>query len=264
MKDSDMLQYIRIINEIKPKLIVGYPSSLELLSKFIQASNYQIYSPKGMITGGETLHELQRQTIQNTFNCKVLNRYGCREVGHIANECQQQKGLHISSDHIIIEVVNEIGEPCKYGELGEIVVTDLDNYVFPFIRYKIGDIGILSKSKCPCGRNLPLLESVEGRSFDLVLGSNGNRVPGNFFTLLRYSVNGIDKFQVIQEKFKEILIRLVVNKEWNEREQEHLLYLIKEKLGQEMKIDLLIVDSIKTGASGKFRWVTSQISPFKK
>jgi len=211
MTNRDMTKYISKINKFKPTLIIGYPSSLELFANYISRNNFEIISPKGIITGGESLYEPQRETIQNTFRCKVLNRYGCRDVGHIANECQEQNGLHISSDHVIVEVVNEKGEHCKSGELGEIVVTDLDNYVFPFIRYKIGDLGVLSNRVCGCGKKLPILERVEGRTFDLVIGPNGNRAPGNFFTLLRYKVKGVDQFQVRQKIINKIKLKHLEN-----------------------------------------------------
>lgn len=262
MTDEEMYQYIHIINRNKPLLIVGYPSSLELFSNYIHKQSWNIHSPKGIITSGESLNETQRQIIQDTFNCKVLNRYGCREVGHIANECQMQSGLHISSDHVIVEVVNDKGEQCKPGELGEIIVTDLDNYVFPIIKYKIGDIGILSNSECECGRKLPMLQSVEGRSFDMIVGVNGNRVPGNFFTLLRYDVKGVEQFQVNQDKYGELTIKIKTNSDWNSSEGNKLTKIIKEKLGTEMKIHISFVDNFMLNKSGKFQWVTSNVSPF--
>jgi len=265
MTDEDMLEYIRIIDKKKPSLIVGYPSSLELFSKYIISNYYNIHTPKGIITGGESLYEPQRKIIQKAFHCKVLDRYGCREVGHIANECKEQKGLHISSDHVIVEVINEKGEVCKPGELGEIVVTDLDNYVFPFIRYKIGDLGVLYNRKCKCGRNFHLLEKVEGRTFDLVIGTNGNRVLGTFWSInFRYNVKGIDQFQVIQKKLGIIKINVKVNEEWNNEEKNNLIDIIRNKLGNDMKINIEEVDNFTLDKSGKFRWVISEVSPFVK
>ena len=265
MTDKDMFNYIGLINKYKPTLLVGYPSSLELFSNFIQNNKYKIYSPKGIITGGETLYEPQRTLIQYVFSCKVLNRYGCREVGHIANECEEQNGLHISNDHVVVEIVNERGEPCKPGELGEIVVTDLDNYVFPFIRYKIGDLGVSSCRHCSCGRNFPLLEKVEGRTFDMIIGTNGNRVSGTFWSLnLKYEVEGIEQFQVLQKKLGEINLKLKTNSAYNQNEEIKLIGLIKEKLGSSLRINIEKVSEFSTTTSGKFRWVVSEVSTFEK
>jgi len=262
MKDNDMIKYIDFINKNKPSLIVGYPSSLDLFAKFVQNYNANIWRPKGIITSGETLYDFQRKSIEKTFNTKVLNRYGCRDVGLIASECEKQNGLHISSDHVLVEVVDEYGESCKPGELGEILVTDLDNYVFPFIRYKIGDLGVLSDRTCSCGRAFPLLERVEGRTFDLIIGSNGNRVPGNFFTLLRNKIKGINKFQLYQRNIGEIKLLLETNKLFDESQKVLLISKLKEKLGIDTKINIEIVDSIPVTSSGKHRWIISEVSPF--
>jgi phenylacetate-CoA ligase len=260
MKESDIERYIKIINKKKPQLIIGYPSSLEYFSKYIIKKGIQVYKPRGVITGGESLHDYQRNTIQTAFKSMVLNRYGCRDVGHIANECEKQNGLHISMDHVIVEVVNKKGDICKPGEIGEVVVTDLDNFAFPFIRYKIGDIAIQSNKTCSCGRGFSLLEKVEGRSFDLIIGTNGNRVPGTYFTLLtRNRLKNIIQFQIIQKEISTILLNIIVNKGFGKKEEKIIDDLFKEKLGQDTQIQIEIVDSIPTTKSGKFRWVISEI-----
>ena len=263
MTNNDMIKYIDIINKNKPTLIIGYPSSLELFSQFIKKENLSIHTPKGLITGGETLYNNQRNIIQEVFHSKVLNRYGSRDVGHVANECELQNGLHISSDRVYVELINENGGKCEPGEIGEIVVTDLDNYVFPFIRYKTGDLGVYTDRICPCGKPFPLLESVVGRTFDLIIGTNGNRVSGNYFSLsLKYSIKGIESFQVVQNKINTVNLNLKVNSEYNIKEEYKLIKLLKKKLGKEMNIIIEKVDNIQNTASGKHRWVISKVSPF--
>ena len=182
MSDNDLFEYITIYNKYRPRVIISYPTPLFRLAQFIEQHNIEIFKPKGIITSAETLFPFQREKIEEVFQSKIFNRYGCREVGHIAAECEVHKGLHIHADRFILEIINSKGETCSTGELGEIVITDLDNYVFPFIRYKIGDLGVLSQRTCSCGRKLPLLEKVEGRIFDLIVGTNGNMVGGTFWT----------------------------------------------------------------------------------
>jgi phenylacetate-CoA ligase len=262
MTADDMDNYIDIINRFRPMLIVGYPSTLDFFSSHIEKSKKLTHFPKAIITSGETLYQNQRANIQRVFSCKVMNRYGCREVGGIAHECIEQNGLHIHSSHVIVEVVDANGNACKPGELGEIVVTDLDNYAFPFVRYKIGDLGILSDRKCKCGINTPMLQSVEGRTFDLIIGTNGNRVPGNFFTLLRNKIKGINQFQIIQKKQGEITAKLIVTDEFNDNEKSSLFNELRKKLGADMAINFEFVNSIDTTQTGKFRFVISEINPF--
>lgn len=260
MRDADMSDYVKVINKKRPTLIVGYPSSLEVFSKFIRDEKLAVTPPKGIITGGETLHEYQREIIQEVFKTKVLNRYGGREVGHIANECEQQNGLHVSMDHVIVEIINEKGSPCKPGELGEVVVTDLDNYVFPFIRYRVGDLGAWSEKECACGRPFQMLDRVEGRTFDVIIGTNGNRVPGNFFTLLKYKINGVDQFQIFQKQRNKVEFLIKANERYNKEEETKAISLLKEKLGRDMQVCVKKVDKLHYTKAGKFRWVVSEIN----
>ena len=260
---TDVQNYLKYIQLTKPSILIGYPSSLILFAEEISKNSNYSYRPKGIISAGEALSEDQRRTIQNAFNCSVLNRYGCRDIGQIAHECEYQDGLHIFSEHVIVEVINEKGEPCKPGELGEIVVTDLDNYVFPFIRYKIGDLGVFNQKKCLCGRPFPLLERVEGRTFDMIIGTNGNRVLGTFWSItFKHHIRGIRQFQVLQKEFGSLLIKLQVNQEWNVEEENKLKKLVSQKLGFELCIKIEYVQSFTTTSSGKFQWVKSDISPY--
>ena len=115
------------------------------------------------------LHDWERRTIEEVFQCPVTNRYGCEEVSLIACECQRHDGLHVNADGIYLEVLRPDGTPCPPGEPGMIVVTDLVNRAMPIIRYQVGDMGVLSDRQCPCGRGLPLLEKIEGRMADYVV-----------------------------------------------------------------------------------------------
>ncbi len=263
MTGEDMASYLDRINSYRPALITGYPSAMALFSEFIRDSGRTVHSPKGIITSAETLFEHQRDTIESVFGCRVLNRYGCREAGGVAQECMEQNGLHIFTEHVVIEVVDENGEPCRPGRTGEIVLTKLDNYAFPLIRYRIGDIGALSDRVCPCGRNLTMLEKVEGRVFDIIVGTNGNHLSGTFWTiLLREYVEGIKSFQVVQEELGRLLLRLVVDERFDDAAKEKLERGIRDKCGEDMMIEIETVDEIPLTGSGKHRFVVSKVSPY--
>lgn len=263
MTEEDMMRYCHKINSYRPALITGYASALDLFAEFIMKNGLGIYSPKGMVSSAESLHENQREKIESVFGCKLLDRYGCREVGNIAHECEEQNGLHIFTEHIIMEIVDENGISCEAGEEGEIVITKLDNYAFPFIRYRIGDIGVMSDRSCPCGRNLPMLEEIKGRVFDLIVGTNGNRLSGTFWTiLLREYVEGIKQYQVIQREYGRLLLRLIVDENYSSEGEKKLVEKIKEKCGQDMRVEVEIVDNFEKTASGKHRFIISEVSPF--
>jgi phenylacetate-CoA ligase len=179
-----MASYAKKIIRYKPKVIIGYSSALYLFAKYLEEKQIEIRGIKGVISSAETLYQHQRDIIESVFKCKVFNRYGSREFDTIAHECMEHKGLHISAENVFVEILDTAGNPCKPGTRGRIVITDLDNYVFPFIRYEIGDIGILSDRKCGCGRGLPLIEAIEGRTWDVIVGANGNQLIGSFWNFL--------------------------------------------------------------------------------
>ena len=262
LSEEYLKEYIDIYNKYKPEAIISYPSPLYHIANFIEKNNIKIWYPKGIITSAERLFPFQREKIEQVFNSKIYNRYGSREFGHIASECKEHNGMHIHVDRFVLETINEKGEKCKPGELGEIVITDLDEYAFPMIRYKTGDLGILSDEKCSCGIGLPLLKSIEGRVFDLVLGSNGNVVGGVFWPALKHKVKGWSKFQIIQDKKNHIKAIVEKNNEMEEDFEEVLKGAIKEKLGNAMEIEIDIVDKIPLTKTGKHRWVISKMSPY--
>ncbi|HSP88805.1 MAG TPA: hypothetical protein VLN45_11765 [Ignavibacteriaceae bacterium] len=246
--------YISFINEYKPNQIHAYPSSIFEISKFMIDNNLQTFKPIVILTSGEQLYEWQREIIERAFGVNVYNFYGCREVGIIAMECKEKKGLHIQAENIILEVVNEKGENI-YDEEGEIVVTDLSNYVFPFIRYKILDRGILTKEKCACGVNLPLLKAVNGRTFDLVKLSNGGSIGATFFTHLFREKPGIEDFRIHQKNINEILIEYIP--ENGEVDTDYFKTKIQKYSDNLLDIIFTRTDKFITPDSGKKQFIKS-------
>ncbi|MBD3227751.1 MAG: hypothetical protein GF329_06145 [Candidatus Lokiarchaeota archaeon] len=262
---ESMNEYSKKIINYKPKCIIGYSSALSIFAEFLKNNHINKINPYSIISSAEVLYEYQRRIIESIFHCPVFNRYGCREVGTIAQECSEHNGLHINAEHVYVEVINRNGELCKPGEKGEIVITDLDNYGFPFIRYKIEDLGILSPHQCKCAIELPLLEKVEGRIFDIIVGTNGNHITGTFWTILfRTAVAGIEKFQVIQKKLGTIQIKLVVNDSFTLTKRKKLIQQIQKKCGEDTEVIIDIVKKIPLTPSGKHRYIISEVSPFTK
>lgn len=263
MTEQDIDRYINLINRYKPKIIAGYPSSLTFVARYIEKNSVKLeHRPIGLITSGEMLYAHQRAIIEKAFSSRIFDRYGCREFGHIANECSAHDGYHYNADDLIIEIVDEHGIPCKNGKEGKILVTDLNNYVFPMIRYDIGDRGALQVDgpPCSCGSTLPKLKSIGGRSFDVVHGINGNRVSGTFWTLtFRNAVEGIDSFQIRQSKDFTIFLRIQVNSLYSPSSEPFIRDLIKKKLG-DTKVVFSVVDKMEYSPTGKFKWIHSEIN----
>src|SRR5262249_18305868 len=123
------------------------------------------------------LHDWQRKSIEQVFDCKVTNRYGCEEVSLIACECERHEGLHVNADGVYVEIIRN-GRVARPGESGSVVVTDLTNRAMPILRYQVGDVAVVSDRRCDCGRGLPLLERLEGREADYVVTPAGELISG--------------------------------------------------------------------------------------
>ncbi len=256
LNDNIVKDFIKYINTYKPDQIHAYPSSLYEISNFILKNESRVYKPKAILTSGEQLYEWQREVIRKAFNTDVFSFYGCREVGFIAQECKNHEGLHITAENIIAEVVNEKGENI-YDEEGEIVVTDLSNYVFPFIRYKILDRGIITREKCTCGRTLPLLKAVHGRSFDLIKLKNGGSIGATFFTHLFREKDGIDDFRIYQNDINKLLVEYVTT------DLNLDLSFFKEKILEhcenQLDVEFKKVDRFNIPDSGKKQFIFSKL-----
>jgi phenylacetate-CoA ligase len=154
---------LKMINRYQPDIILGYCSIVKDLAKKIKDENIRGIFPKMIFLTGEALTTEDRIYISSIFNTEVFHYYATNECGLIAWECKEHSGYHINSDNVIVEFIKEDGTYAKAGEEGEIVLTNLNSYTMPFIRYRIGDIGIPSDEKCPCERNLPLMKMLTGR-----------------------------------------------------------------------------------------------------
>jgi phenylacetate-CoA ligase len=259
MSDKMLADYERKLNNFKPKLLTCYPGPLTVFAEYLLKKNRKIPSIKAIISSAETLYPWQKDIIEKAFCCPVYNRYGCREFGDIAQECANREGLHINYDRFVVEILNENIEPAAEDEIGETIITDLDNYGMPLIRYRIGDMASFKKALCSCGRGLPLLGQVEGRTLDIVRAPNGNRLGGTFWTLLFRSRPGIKAFQVIQERLDEIIVRYVKDGSVANTDFHLFESRIHEKCSANLNIHFIEVSSIPKTASGKTRFVVSKL-----
>ena len=174
MSEAKLDQFIVTIRSVRPKMLFGYPSALSHIARHAQKRGVAM-DDLGICVAfvtSERLYDDQRAIISQVFGCPVANGYGGRDAGFIAHECPAG-GMHITADDLIVEIINEAGEVQAPGVPGEIVVTHLSTNDFPFIRYRTGDIGVLGASPCSCGRGLPLLQDIQGRSTDFVVTAEG-------------------------------------------------------------------------------------------
>ena len=200
------------------------------------------------------LHPHYRTLAEYVFKTKVYNRYGSREVGLIAMECTEGR-MHINCRDLYLEIES----PDPYTEPGEILITQLNNYAMPFIRYRIGDVGLLCDEMCPCGNDLPILAELLGRTTATFRTRSGTLIHGGYFTQQFYDVDGMTQFQIIQESLKHCVLKVVTNEKWTESTRCLLVQGIQDALGTTVVVTVELVDEIPLPASGKREYTISKV-----
>ena len=153
----------------------------------------------------------------------------------------------------------EIDSPDPYTEPGDILITQLNNYAMPFIRYRIGDIGRLSDEVCPCGNQLPILAELLGRSTATFRTRTGALIHGGYFTQQFYNVIGVDQFQLIQESLKHCVLKVVINTQWTEAARRYMVQKIQGVLGADAIVTVKFVEEIPLPTSGKREFTISKV-----
>ena len=255
-----MAAYHRQLTEFQPDLIQAYASSIHLLAKYLRRNGIQpTYPRRGIISAAERLSPQMREEIESVFPARVFDRYGSREVSAIAAECAHHQGLHIHSPSYIVETIDPATGRNVHGEVGEIVITVLNNYAMPFIRYRIGDMGILEQGPCACGRTSPRLRQIIGRTSDNFVLGDGKIIHGEFFTHLFYGRPGVAQFQFEQEAREAFKLRVVPAEDWDEPVARSLEHDIRQTIGAKPRFSIEICDEIPKTASGKFRFTKSMV-----
>ena len=255
LTDATMQATFRKMNSCVPQTILAYPSSLYQFAAFLFENGLiPKWNLKGIIVSAETLHPHYRSLAETIFNTKVYNRYGGREVGLIAMECKEGR-MHINCHDLYLE----IDSPYPYSKPGDILITQLNNYAMPFIRYRIGDIGRLSGEICPCGNQLPVLAELLGRSTATFRTKTGALIHGGYFTQQFYDVVGVNQFQLIQETLKHCVLKLVINPQWSEGTRRFMVQKIQDALGGDVIVTVEFVEDIPMPASGKREFTISKV-----
>ena len=259
MSETDVKRYIDIIRSKRPKIIFGYPSAIHRICTIAEASNIPLNAlgVKVIFTTAERLFDHQRAAIQDSFDARVANGYGGRDAGFIAHECPHG-GMHITADDILVEILDDDGNRVEAGTPGEITVTHLRNRDFPFIRYRTGDIGALSTNICPCGRGLPLLDRIDGRTTDFVIASNGTQIHALALIYPLRSIEKIREFKIVQRSltYTEVTLDAI---DLNDLDRKQIINEFKNILGEDVNIDLIEQCPIPREKSGKFRYVRSEV-----
>jgi phenylacetate-CoA ligase len=261
MSNANLRHFVQRIKTFKPRMLFGYPSSLALLAEYTINNGYKVDNVgiKVIFVTSERLYAHQRTSIESAFGAPVANGYGGRDAGFIAHQCPQG-AMHITAEDIVVEIVDEHGQLLPFNEKGEIVVTQLSTGDFPFVRYRTGDVGSLSEDTCPCGRGLPLLAEIEGRSTDFVRATDGTVIHGLALIYVLREMPQVEAFRIIQESLTSITVQLVTSSMDTELLENTITEQFRRRLGNSVMVCFVYVSRIEREASGKFRYVVSQIT----
>ena len=261
MSEANLDKFIEQIKGARPRMLFGYPSSLSMIAQHAKKHDI-IMSDLGIqvaFVTSERLYEEQKRDIETIFGCPTANGYGGRDAGFIAHQCPAGS-MHITAEDIIVEIVDSEGNTVPPDVSGEVVVTHLATGEFPFIRYRTGDVAVLDDATCECGRGLPLLKEIQGRTTDFIVAQNGTVMHGLALIYILRDIPTIREFQIVQESLDEITVKLVVADEYEETDNLKIIEGFKKRLGDKVGVNLLKVEKISAEKSGKFRYVKSNVN----
>jgi phenylacetate-CoA ligase len=261
MSEAKLDRFVAEIRAMRPRMLFGYPSALAHIALHAEARGQRMndLGIRVAFVTSEKLYDHQREQISRIFGCRVANGYGGRDAGFIAHECPSG-GMHITAEDIIVEIVDDAGNPLPHGQAGEIVTTHLATGDFPFIRYRTGDIGVLDDQLCACGRGLPLLKEIQGRTTDFVVAQDGTVMHGLALVYVVRDLPGVKEFKIVQESLDLTRVFLVADAAFRPESVQTIITGLKRRLGTGVDIQVERVASIPKEASGKFRYIVSKVA----
>jgi phenylacetate-CoA ligase len=264
MSQSRLEQFARKLAGVHGGVIKGYPSAIYILARYLETEGRTEIRPKALISVGEALQDFQRDLFSRVFQCECYSYYGSFEASAIASECSEHCGYHVAAEHVLVEVVDGDGRPVPPGEEGRILITNLRNFGMPLIRHEIGDLGVASDRQCTCGRGLPLLAAVKGRTADVLYTRDGKCVPGVALPFQFLTSLSVEQVQVVQDTYERVVIKLVMaegsGRNVLDRALRETTAHFKATLGDDMEIAVEFVDDIPATPLGKRRFVISNVA----
>lgn len=251
MKEDGRGGLLATIESHRPVLVDGYAEAFDFLARHLRGQGLE-HAPKAVMSSAQSLPQHSREVIERAFGCRVFDKYGSREFSGIAYECEAHAGHHVVSEGYIVELLVD-GRPAEPGETGEVVITDLNNYAMPFLRYRIGDLAVaMADEPCPCGRGGMRIGEIHGRVQSIIQGTDGRYVPGTFFPhVLKDYEYAIERFQIVQDAPGAITFRVVKGGRYSDDVLEEVLATIREHLGHDLEIEVSIVEKVEMIRTGK-------------
>lgn len=244
----------------QPGYLLTYSTNLEALLRLSRERGIGMPSLREARTIAETLPVGLRDLCREVWGVPLTDIYSSREAGYIALQCPQGTHYHVQSENVIVEVLDDDNRSCEPGGAGRVVLTILNNFATPMIRYAIGDIAVPGAT-CACGRGLPVLGRVAGRVRNLLTLPNGERRFPDFGVDFYGDIAPVLQFQIVQKTRERLQLHAVVARAPTAREEARIKRRLNGQLMAEFDIELIVRDSIPRGPGGKYEEFKSEILP---
>jgi len=256
MGREEMERFARLLTRFRPRVIRGYASALVLFARHLQSHPLPFPAPKGIISCAETLTDPMRRDVEQVFGAPVFDRYGSREFGLIASQCERG-AYHVNTRGVYVEILDG-RQRAAPGSAGRVVITGLASRSMPLLRYDTGDVAeVPVEGRCECGRGLPVMGRVHGRASNFIAAPDGRLVHGEFFTHLFYGRDCVREFALHQDAEGTLVLSVAGEGEALQGQLEEIVEAIHQRLGGQARLSVHLVPRIEASASGKHCFVRS-------
>ncbi len=261
MSEESISRFVSKYRRLKPSLLYGYVGALSHVAEWLESHpehSGENENLKVVWATSAPISKVQRCFIERVFGAKVCDQYGSCEISSIAQQCPQCGGLHVNVEHVDVEFVDDKNRPVAVGEHGKTLLTDLENEAFPLIRYENGDRGRWLGGECPCGRTLPLMDSVKGREVESFSLPDGRVVNGEFLTTIFDDVpESVKGFRVVQHRDMSMTVECVPAEGLGKKIALDAVKRFADKVGYAARVDCIFVSSISHD-KGKQRYIVKE------
>ena len=256
---SDVATLFDWLRAERPGYLLSYPSLIRDLAKHGLERGLALDGLLEVRSIAESVGEDVRDLCRSAWGASVTDVYSASEVGYLALQCPDQPGYHVQSEGVLLEVLDDRGEPCTPGEVGRVVVTGLRNFAMPLVRYDIGDYAEVG-DPCPCGRGLPVLRRILGRVRNTLVTADGQRFWPTFGKRALAAVAPIRQYQFVQKSFDLVEARLVVATTLTGEQEDYVRRSIQAQLPDGVHLAITYRERLERGASGKFEDFVSEVA----
>jgi phenylacetate-CoA ligase len=257
LEPGNLHEYVDVIRGSRAQFIIGYASVVYQLARMLSEGGINL-SLTAAYTTSESLLPSWADTIRRVMNCKVYDYYGCGESNSLAFQCKEGSTYHIPEEHVLLEIEAETGEIGLLGQ-GQVLITDLDNYAMPLLRYRNGDYLTIGDEACSCGRCLRVISKLEGRTSGFLLNRTGQLISGGICDFIMTGMHVINEFQVRQNAVDHIHILVVPHGELREEHYSYIRKAFRYYLGDAVDVDIEVVNRIPRTRAQKLQTAISEI-----